>query len=67
MPIFNFACATCWSATEEWMSWKDAKEHPPTCMKCNKEMEMIPSKTHFSLKGPGFYSTDNPRTGGRTQ
>jgi putative FmdB family regulatory protein len=54
MPIYEYACAACGHAFEEWQKMSD----PPvkTCPKCKKKkVEKLISQTAFQLKGGGWY------------
>lgn len=54
MPIYEYACAACGHAFEEWQKMSD----PPvkTCPKCKKKkVEKLISHTAFQLKGGGWY------------
>lgn len=65
MPIYTFLCSQCKKELELLSSWEDAKKRPPVCPDCSTPMDMTPGVSNFALKGSGFYSTDNPKGGGR--
>jgi putative FmdB family regulatory protein len=55
MPIYEYSCAACGHAFEEWQKMSD----PPvrTCPKCKKKkVEKLISHTAFQLKGGGWYA-----------
>ena len=65
MPIYTFKCTRCDKQLDILSSWEDAKKRPPVCPDCSDPMDMIPGVSSFAFKGSGFYSTDNPKGGGR--
>ena len=55
MPIYEYACAACGHAFEEWQKMSDAPVR--TCPKCKKKkVEKLISHTAFQLKGGGWYA-----------
>lgn len=57
MPMYEYKCKNCGIETELLMKISDP--HPKSCEHCNEgPMEKLLSRTHFVLKGTGWYETD---------
>lgn len=53
MAIYEYVCSSCGEVYEK-IYWKDRKTIK--CKKCGKKAKKIMSKTHFVLKGGGWYA-----------
>jgi len=57
MPLYEFQCKNCGEILEKLMKVSDP--NPEKCEICEKgPMVKLMSKTHFVLKGQGWYETD---------
>ncbi len=66
MPTYEYKCKDCGCTFEKFQSIVD---NPVTqCKDCGGSVHRLISKNvSFILKGSGFYSTDNPKTGRKTE
>lgn len=56
MPLYEFECRSCRETHELLMK---VSEQVPECPSCGKEsLNKLLSRTHFVLKGQGWYETD---------
>lgn len=56
MPIYEFECQKCQAVTEKQMKISDPP--PTTCSHCgNPSLKRLISRTHFMLKGSGWFNT----------
>ena len=58
MPTYEYKCPDC---DHRFQIVRGIKDEDPgyKCEKCDKEMSRVFALSGFSLKGSGFYSTDN--------
>ncbi|MDD9951616.1 MAG: zinc ribbon domain-containing protein [Zetaproteobacteria bacterium] len=57
MPLYEFICRECDAHEEHLMRISDP--NPTDCSVCGKStLEKMLSRTHFVLKGSGWYETD---------
>ncbi|MCB9228597.1 MAG: zinc ribbon domain-containing protein [Deltaproteobacteria bacterium] len=57
MPLYEFQCQNC-GETEEFLM-KISDPAPESCQSCKKgPLTKVMSRTHFVLKGQGWYETD---------
>jgi putative FmdB family regulatory protein len=60
MPNYDYSCATCDVKKEVNKPFSEA-DSVELCDNCNNPMNKVYGSFGISLKGPGFYSTDNPK------
>jgi len=56
MPLYEYKCSKCEYIIEKLQ--KINSVYKEKCCKCNLFMDRIISRTHFKLKGKGWYETD---------
>ena len=58
MPLYEYQCKKCQTVHEVFMNLSD--KAPEKCDSCGAEgsLKKIMSRTHFVLKGQGWYETD---------
>ena len=58
MPLYEYQCEKCNVVHELFMNLSD--KAPEKCASCGKKdsLKKIMSRTHFVLKGQGWYETD---------
>ncbi len=64
MPIYEYCCRECGEKVE--VLHRRRNEPAPACKKCGEDaLERLISRTHFQLKGDGWYVTDYANKGSR--